>query len=125
MSGDTFLVDVTLGIAVYPSHADDAATLFRRAELALKAAESKQRSLAVTAEGDGLFWVRAPRAGTETDKASSAADDEQPCLVGSSLSRFKMPPSRAKRGGGLALHPAKPPGLPTTASRAGPLQRSM
>jgi len=36
-----------------------------------------------------------------------------------------MPLSRAKRGGGLALHPAKPPGLPTTASRAGPLQRSM
>jgi len=35
--------------------------------LALKAAESKQRSLAVTAEGDGLFWVRAPRAGTIVD----------------------------------------------------------
>ena len=38
VSGDTFLVDLTLGIAVYPSHADDAATLFRRAELALKEA---------------------------------------------------------------------------------------
>jgi predicted signal transduction protein with EAL and GGDEF domain len=32
---DCFLVDVTLGIAVYPTHADDASTLFRRAELAL------------------------------------------------------------------------------------------
>lgn len=36
----------------------------KEAELSLKAAESKQRSLAVAAEGDNLFWVRAPRAGT-------------------------------------------------------------
>jgi len=41
---DHFLVDVTLGIAVYPSHADDAATLFRRAELALKEAREKELS---------------------------------------------------------------------------------
>lgn len=38
---DHFIVDITLGIAVYPSHADDAATLFRRAELALKEAREK------------------------------------------------------------------------------------
>jgi diguanylate cyclase (GGDEF)-like protein len=44
VAGDTFLVDVTLGIAVYPSHADDAATLFRRAELALK--EARENELA-------------------------------------------------------------------------------
>lgn len=37
------------------------------ARLALRAAESKQRSLAVTPEGDGLFWVRAPRSGTVVD----------------------------------------------------------
>lgn len=37
------------------------------ARLALRASESKQRSLAVTPEGDGLFWVRAPRAGTVVD----------------------------------------------------------
>jgi EAL domain-containing protein (putative c-di-GMP-specific phosphodiesterase class I) len=42
VGADTFLVDVTLGIAVYPSHADDAATLFRRAELALKEAREKE-----------------------------------------------------------------------------------
>ncbi|MFZ5446376.1 MAG: efflux RND transporter periplasmic adaptor subunit [Myxococcota bacterium] len=36
----------------------------KEAELALKAAESKQASLAVAAEGNNLFWVRAPRAGT-------------------------------------------------------------
>jgi EAL domain-containing protein (putative c-di-GMP-specific phosphodiesterase class I)/GGDEF domain-containing protein len=41
-AGDRFLVDVTLGIAVYPSHADDAATLFRRAELALKGARDNE-----------------------------------------------------------------------------------
>ena len=42
VSDDHFLVDLTLGIAVYPSHADDAATLFRRAELALKEAREKE-----------------------------------------------------------------------------------
>ncbi|MCA2978968.1 MAG: efflux RND transporter periplasmic adaptor subunit, partial [Myxococcaceae bacterium] len=34
------------------------------AELALKAAEAKRRSLQVVAAGDNLFWVRAPRSGT-------------------------------------------------------------
>lgn len=43
-SGATFVVDVTLGIAVFPSHADDAATLFRRAELALKEARENELS---------------------------------------------------------------------------------
>jgi EAL domain-containing protein (putative c-di-GMP-specific phosphodiesterase class I)/GGDEF domain-containing protein len=42
VGGDHFLVDVTLGVAVYPSHADDATTLFRRAELALKEAREKE-----------------------------------------------------------------------------------
>jgi EAL domain-containing protein (putative c-di-GMP-specific phosphodiesterase class I)/GGDEF domain-containing protein len=44
IGGDHFVVDLTLGIAVYPSHADDAATLFRRAELALKEARDKELS---------------------------------------------------------------------------------
>ncbi len=39
---DKLFVDVTLGIAVYPSHADDAETLFRRAELAQKEAREKE-----------------------------------------------------------------------------------
>jgi EAL domain-containing protein (putative c-di-GMP-specific phosphodiesterase class I) len=42
VGGDHFVVDLTLGVAVYPSHADDAATLFRRAELALKEAREKE-----------------------------------------------------------------------------------
>lgn len=42
VAGDSFLVDLTLGIAVYPSHADDAASLLRRAELALKEAREKE-----------------------------------------------------------------------------------
>jgi diguanylate cyclase (GGDEF)-like protein len=42
VGGDQFVVDLTLGIAVFPSHADDAATLFRRAELALKEAREKE-----------------------------------------------------------------------------------
>lgn len=37
------------------------------AELALKAAESKQRSLQVVPEGDNLFWVKSPRGGTVVD----------------------------------------------------------
>ncbi|HEY8519917.1 MAG TPA: GGDEF domain-containing phosphodiesterase [Gammaproteobacteria bacterium] len=42
VGGDAFLVDVTLGIAVYPSHADEATSLFRRAELALKEAREAE-----------------------------------------------------------------------------------
>jgi len=41
---DSFVVDLTLGVAVYPTHADEAATLFRRAELALK--EARENELA-------------------------------------------------------------------------------
>jgi cobalt-zinc-cadmium efflux system membrane fusion protein len=37
------------------------------AQLALKAAESKQRSLQVDSQGDNLFWVKAARAGTVVD----------------------------------------------------------
>jgi len=44
IGGDSFLVDITLGIAVYPTHADDAASLFRRAELALR--DARERELA-------------------------------------------------------------------------------
>lgn len=39
---DTFLVDLTLGVAVHPTHADDAASLFRRAELALMEAREHE-----------------------------------------------------------------------------------
>lgn len=39
---DSFFVDVTVGIAVHPTHATDAPTLFRRAELALQSAKDKE-----------------------------------------------------------------------------------
>jgi len=39
---DSFFVDVTVGIAVHPTHATDAPTLFRRAELALQSARDKE-----------------------------------------------------------------------------------
>src|SRR5690606_5246713 len=42
VGADAFLVDVTIGVAVFPSHADDAATLLRRAELALKEARDAE-----------------------------------------------------------------------------------
>jgi EAL domain-containing protein (putative c-di-GMP-specific phosphodiesterase class I)/GGDEF domain-containing protein len=38
---DTLFVDLTLGVAVYPTHADCAESLFRRAELALNEASAK------------------------------------------------------------------------------------
>lgn len=47
IGNDTFLVDVTVGIAVYPTHANDASTLFRRAELALKEARENELSFDV------------------------------------------------------------------------------
>ncbi|MFO0594896.1 MAG: efflux RND transporter periplasmic adaptor subunit [Myxococcaceae bacterium] len=57
----------------------------KESELALKAAESKQRSLSVAAEGDNLFWVRAARAGTVVDLdvfpgLEVAPDREKPLL---------------------------------------------
>jgi EAL domain-containing protein (putative c-di-GMP-specific phosphodiesterase class I)/GGDEF domain-containing protein len=39
--GDALFVDLTLGVAVYPTHADSAESLFRRAELALNEAAAK------------------------------------------------------------------------------------
>ncbi len=45
IAGDTFVVDLTLGVSVYPTHADDAASLIRRAELALT--EARENELAV------------------------------------------------------------------------------
>jgi EAL domain-containing protein (putative c-di-GMP-specific phosphodiesterase class I)/GGDEF domain-containing protein len=39
---DSFFVDVTVGISVHPTHASDAPTLFRRAELALQSAKDKE-----------------------------------------------------------------------------------
>ncbi|HEX7081649.1 MAG TPA: GGDEF domain-containing phosphodiesterase [Gammaproteobacteria bacterium] len=44
---DSFVVDLTLGVAVYPTHAEDAASLFRRAELALKEARENELGFAV------------------------------------------------------------------------------
>lgn len=40
--GDTFLVDVTVGVAVYPTHASSADSLFRRADLALRQARENE-----------------------------------------------------------------------------------
>lgn len=50
----------------------------KEAELTLKAAESKQRSLSVAAEGDNLFWVRAGRAGTVVEFDLSAGMEVGP-----------------------------------------------
>lgn len=44
---DSLFVDVTLGIAVHPTHADEAATLLRRAELALNEARERETAFAL------------------------------------------------------------------------------
>lgn len=48
------------------------------AELALKAADAKRRSLQVVSEGDNLFWVKAPRAGTIVDVDIFAGQEVTP-----------------------------------------------
>src|SRR5690606_18098585 len=44
---DRFVVDLTFGVAVYPTHADDASDLLRRAELALQEARENELALAM------------------------------------------------------------------------------
>jgi cobalt-zinc-cadmium efflux system membrane fusion protein len=50
----------------------------KEAMLTLKAAESKQRSLQVTAVGDNLFWVKSPSAGTVVDLDVFAGQEVAP-----------------------------------------------
>src|SRR5690606_34502356 len=47
IGADRFVVDLTFGVAVYPTHADDASSLLRRAELALKEARENELALAM------------------------------------------------------------------------------
>jgi cobalt-zinc-cadmium efflux system membrane fusion protein len=48
------------------------------AELTLKAAQAKRESLAVQADGDNLFWVKAPRAGTVVDLDVNSSQEVTP-----------------------------------------------
>jgi diguanylate cyclase (GGDEF)-like protein len=60
VGGDDLLVDVTLGIAVYPTHGHDAATLFRRAELALQEAKANELTFDIyrpdTTQQHAVLW---------------------------------------------------------------------
>lgn len=49
-----------------------------QAELAVEAARAKQSSLRVSSEGDNLFWVMAPRAGTVVDLDVTASQEVTP-----------------------------------------------
>jgi predicted signal transduction protein with EAL and GGDEF domain len=72
IGGDTFLVDVTLGIAVYPTHADDAESLFRRAELALHDARQAELTFEIyrpdSTQQQAALWKFA----SDLDKAVQA-----------------------------------------------------
>ena len=50
----------------------------KEAELALKAAQAKRSSLAVSSEGDNLFWVTAPRDGTIVEHDVFASQEVGP-----------------------------------------------
>ncbi|WNG44312.1 efflux RND transporter periplasmic adaptor subunit [Archangium minus] len=50
----------------------------RQAKLTLQAAQAKRASLAVSADGDNLFWVKAPRAGTVVDLDVTASQEVTP-----------------------------------------------
>lgn len=73
---DTFLVDVTLGIAVYPTHADNAETLFRRAELALNDARQSELTFEIyrpdSTQQQAALWKFA----SDLDKAVQANELE-------------------------------------------------
>ena len=60
LGDDRLLVDLTLGVAVYPTHADEAATLFRRAELALEEARKSELAFDVycpeTTQQHAALW---------------------------------------------------------------------
>lgn len=47
IGGDSFVVDLTIGVAIYPTHADDGNSLIRRAELALNDARAGEVAMAV------------------------------------------------------------------------------
>jgi diguanylate cyclase (GGDEF)-like protein len=73
---DAFLVDVTLGIAVYPTHADDAESLFRRAELALHDARQGELTFEIyrpdSTQQQAALWKFA----SDLDKAVHASELE-------------------------------------------------
>ncbi|PTL77627.1 efflux RND transporter periplasmic adaptor subunit [Vitiosangium sp. GDMCC 1.1324] len=50
----------------------------RQAKLALEAAKAKRSSLSVSAEGDNLFWVTAPRSGTVVDQNVTTSQEVTP-----------------------------------------------
>ena len=71
---DSFLVDVTVGVAVHPVHADDADSLFRRADLALKNAQDEDLSYEIyradTTRQQATLWK------LESDLKQAIADQE-------------------------------------------------
>lgn len=89
----------------------------KEAELTLKAAESKQRSLSVAGEGDNLFWVRSARAGTVVELDLSPGqevgpDREKPLLRISDLDEVlvvaDVPESDVRdvvQGESVTIHP--------------------
>jgi len=86
---DTLFVDLTLGVAVHPTHADTAANLFRRAELALNEASSR----------DLNFEIYRPDATQQQVAVWKFASDLEHAIKSGGIELYMQPKVRVADGG--------------------------
>lgn len=85
---DALLVDLTLGAAVHPTHADNAQSLFRRAQLALNEAASK----------DLNFEIYRPEATQQQAALWKFASDLELAIKGEGIQIYTQPKIRVRDG---------------------------
>lgn len=85
---DALLVDLTLGAAVHPTHANSAQSLFRRAQLALNEAASK----------DVNFEIYRPEATQQQAALWKFASDLEHAIKGDGIELFTQPKIRVSDG---------------------------
>lgn len=85
---DTLFVDLTLGVAVFPSHADSAESLFRRAELALNEAAAK----------DLNFEIYRPEATQQQAALWKFSSDLERAIKGGAIDIYMQPKVRVEDG---------------------------
>jgi predicted signal transduction protein with EAL and GGDEF domain len=76
VGADRLLVDLTLGIAVHPTHADDASSLLRRAELALKEACENEVAFAIYSPDSTQQHIALWKLESDLDRAVVGGDLE-------------------------------------------------
>jgi diguanylate cyclase len=85
---DTLFVDLTLGVAVHPTHADSAESLFRRAELALNEAAAKSIN----------FEIYRPDATQQQAALWKFASDLERAIKNGGIDIYLQPKIRVKDG---------------------------